>query len=516
MANGKVVQVIGTVVDIEFPPDELPALFNAIEITTSGTKLVLEVQGHIGNNWVRCLALSPTEGLERGLEAVDTGAALTVPVGKASLGRLFNVLGEPMDNLGPVKASEHHPIHRPPPSLEEQETTTEILETGLKVIDLIAPFVKGGKVGAYGGAGVGKTVIIMELIRNIATEHGGFSVFAGIGERSREGNDLWNEMKESGVIDKTVMVFGQMNEPPGVRLRVGLTGLTMAEYFRDAEGQDVLLFIDNIYRYTLAGMEVSALLGRMPSAVGYQPTLATEVGDLEERITSTKQGSITSFQAIYVPADDYTDPGVATTFGHLDAVIALERSIAEQGLYPAVDPLTSTSRILDPNIIGEEHYQVAREVQRVLQRYKDLQDIIAILGIEELSEEDKLTVARARRIQRFLSQPMFVTEVFTDRKGKYVPTKETVRGFKEILEGKYDDLPEQAFYMAGTIDDVIEAAEKLTVEGEGTKEVGKPAVKEEEIEEARKPEAETQQATEEKKPVVDGHKSKETKKPGKE
>ncbi len=393
-------------------------------------------------------------------EAIDTGAALAVPVGKATLGRLFNVLGEPIDNLGPVEATERWPIHRPPPSLEEQETTTEMLETGLKVIDLITPFIKGGKVGAYGGAGVGKTVIIMELIRNIATEHGGFSVFAGIGERSREGNDLWNEMKASGVIDKTVMVFGQMNEPPGVRLRVGLTGLTMAEYFRDAEGQDVLLFIDNIYRYTLAGMEVSALLGRMPSAVGYQPTLATEIGDLEERITSTKRGSITSFQAIYVPADDYTDPGVATTFGHLDAIIALERSIAEQGLYPAVDPLASTSRILDPNIIGKEHYQVAREVQRVLQRYKDLQDIIAILGIEELSEEDKLAVTRARKIQRFLSQPMFVTEAFTGRKGKYVPIEETVRGFKEILEGKHDALPEQAFYMVGTIDEVVKESKR--------------------------------------------------------
>jgi F-type H+-transporting ATPase subunit beta len=461
MAKGKVAQVIGTVVDVEFPPDELPALYNAIEIATDGGKIVLEAQEHVGNNWVRCLALSPTDGLERGVEAVDTGAALTVPVGKATLGRLFNVMGEPLDELGAVKAKERWPIHRPPPSLEEQETTTEMLETGLKVIDLITPFTKGGKVGAYGGAGVGKTVIIMELIRNIATEHGGFSVFAGIGERSREGNDLWNEMKASGVIDKTVMVFGQMNEPPGVRLRVGLSGLTMAEYFRDQEGQDVLLFIDNIYRYTLAGMEVSALLGRMPSAVGYQPTLATEVGELEERITSTKRGSITSFQAIYVPADDYTDPGVATTFGHLDAVIALERSIAEQGLYPAVDPLTSTSRILDPTVVGEEHYSVARGVQRVLQRYKDLQDIIAILGIEELSEEDKLTVARARRIQRFLSQPMFVTEVFTGRPGKYVSVEETVRGFKEILEGAHDGLPEQAFYMVGNIDEAVEAAKGL-------------------------------------------------------
>ena len=464
MAKGKVTQVMGTVVDIEFPPDELPALFNAIEIHNAGSNIILETQEHIGNNWVRCLALSPTDGLERGAEAIDTGVAISVPVGKATLGRLFNVLGEPLDNLGPVKTKEHWPIHRPPPSLEEQNPTTEMLETGLKVIDLITPFTKGGKVGAYGGAGVGKTVIIQELIRNIATEHGGFSVFTGIGERSREGNDLWNEMKASGVIDKTVMVFGQMNEPPGVRLRIGLTGLTMAEYFRDTEGQDVLLFIDNIYRYTLAGMEVSALLGRMPSAVGYQPTLATEVGELEERITSTKRGSITSFQAIYVPADDYTDPGVATTFGHLDAVIALERSIAEQGLYPAVDPLASTSRILDPNIIGEEHYQVAREVQQVLQRYKDLQDIIAILGIEELSEEDKLTVARARRIQRFLSQPMFVTEVFTGRKGKYVPIKDTVSGFKELLEGKYDTLPEQAFYMVGTIDEAVEEAKRLGVE----------------------------------------------------
>jgi F-type H+-transporting ATPase subunit beta len=464
MAKGKVAQVIGTVVDIEFPPDELPALFNAIEIPVDKSKIVLEAQEHVGNNWVRCLALSPTDGLGRGMEAIDTGKALAVPVGKATLGRLFNIMGEPLDELGPVKAKERWPVHRPPPSLEEQETTTQMLETGLKVIDLITPFTKGGKVGAYGGAGVGKTVIIMELIRNIATEHGGFSVFAGIGERSREGNDLWNEMKASGVISKTVMVFGQMNEPPGVRLRVGLTGLTMAEYFRDVEGQDVLLFIDNIYRYTLAGMEVSALLGRMPSAVGYQPTLATEVGELEERITSTKKGSITSFQAIYVPADDYTDPGVATTFGHLDAVVALERSIAEQGLYPAVDPLTSTSRILDPSVVGEEHYSVARGVQRVLQRYKDLQDIIAILGIEELSEEDKLTVARARRIQRFLSQPMFVTEVFTGRKGRYVPVEETVRGFKEILEGKHDDLPEQAFYMVGTIEEVVEAAKSLGAE----------------------------------------------------
>ena len=461
MAKGKVAQVIGTVVDIEFPPDELPAFHNAIEIPINEEKIVLEAQQHVGNNWVRCLALSPTDGLERGAEAIDTGAPVTVPVGRATLGRLFNIMGEPLDNLGPVEAEERWPIHRPPPSFQEQETSTQMLETGLKVIDLITPFTKGGKVGAFGGAGVGKTIIIMELIHDIATVHGGFSVFAGIGERSREGNDLWYEMKASGVIDKTVLVFGQMNEPPGVRVRVGLTGLTMAEYFRDIEGQDVLLFIDNIYRYIMAGTEVSALLGRMPSAVGYQPTLATEMGDLQERITSTKRGSITSFQAIYVPADDYTDPGVATVFGHLDAVIALERSIAEQGLYPAVDPLASTSRILDPRVVGEEHYDVARGVQKVLQRYKDLQDIIAILGIEELSDEDKLTVARARKIQRFLSQPMFVAEAFTGRSGRYVPVKETVRGFKEILDGQHDALPEQAFYMVGTIDEVVERGKEL-------------------------------------------------------
>ncbi len=461
MATGKVVQVIGTVVDVQFPPNQLPALFNAIEINTGENKMVLEVQEHVGNNWVRCLSFSPTEGLQRGIEAVDTGAPLRVPVGRKTLGRLFDVMGNPLDSMGDVGAEERWGIHRTPPTIEEQATKTEVLETGLKVIDLVAPFTKGGKVGAYGGAGVGKTVIIQELIRNIATEHGGFSVFAGIGERSREGNDLWVEMKESGVIEKTTLVFGQMNEPPAVRLRIGLTGLTMAEYFRDVEGQDVLLFIDNIYRYTLAGMEVSALLGRMPSAVGYQPTLATEVGELEERITSTKKGSITSFQAVYVPADDYTDPGVATTFGHLDAVIALERSIAEQGLYPAVDPLASTSRILTAEIVGAEHHTVAREVQRVLQRYKDLQDVIAILGIEELSDEDKLTVARARRIQRFLSQPMFVSEVFTGRPGVYVPVAETVRGFKEILEGKHDTLPEQAFFMAGTIDDVVQRAKAM-------------------------------------------------------
>ncbi|MBN2240482.1 MAG: F0F1 ATP synthase subunit beta [Dehalococcoidales bacterium] len=464
MATGKVVQVIGTVVDVEFPPDKLPQIYNSLEIESEESKLVLEVQEHIGNDQVRCLSLSPTEGLQRGREVIDTGAPIMVPVGNNTLGRLFNVLGSPLDNAGDVKADELWPIHRTPPTIEEQDTSTEILETGLKVIDLIAPFTKGGKVGAYGGAGVGKTVVIQELIRNIATEHGGFSVFAGIGERSREGNDLWHEMMDSGVIDKTVLVFGQMNEPPAVRLRIGLTGLTMAEYFRDVEGQDVLLFIDNIYRYTMAGMEVSALLGRMPSAVGYQPTLATEVGELEERITSTRKGSITSFQAIYVPADDYTDPGVATTFGHLDGVVALDRSIMEQGLYPAVDPLTSTSRILDPNIVGEEHHRVAREVQRVLQRYKDLQDVIAILGIEELSDEDKINVARARKIQRFLSQPMFVAEVFTGQPGTYVPISETVRGFGEILEGRYDELPEQAFYMVGTIDEAVEKSRMLVGE----------------------------------------------------
>ena len=461
MAVGKVVQVIGTVVDIEFPPEGLPALYNGIEIMNNGSKVVLEVQQHMGNNWVRCLSFTPTEGLKRGMDALDQGHSVSVPVGRATLGRLFNVFGEALDNLGPVNSEEKWPIHRTPPSFQEQETTTQMLETGLKVIDLITPFCKGGKVGAYGGAGVGKTVIIQELIRNIATEHGGFSVFAGVGERSREGNDLWNEMKASGVIDKTVMVFGQMNEPPGVRLRVALTGLTMAEYFRDREGQDVLLFIDNIYRYTLAGMEVSALLGRMPSAVGYQPTLATEMGELEERITTTKKGSITSFQAIYVPADDYTDPGIVTTYGHLDAIIALERYIAEMGIYPAVDPLSSNSRILDPKVVGEEHYSVARGIQKVLQRYRDLQDIIAILGIDELSEDDKLIVGRARRIQRFLSQPMFVAEAFTGLQGRYVPIKETVRGFKEILDGKHDALPEQSFFMVGTIDEAVEKAKKL-------------------------------------------------------
>lgn len=461
MANGKVVQVIGTVVDVEFPPDKLPALNNAVEIAHAGGKIVLEVQSHIGNNWARCLSLSSTDGLARGVEAVDTGAPISVPVGRGTAGRLFNVFGDPLDNLGPVKSDTRWPIHRSPPPLEEQETTTQMLETGLKVLDLITPFTRGGKVGAYGGAGVGKTVIIQELIRNIATEHGGFSVFAGVGERSREGNDLWREMKASGVIEKTVLVFGQMNEPPGVRARVAQTGLTMAEYLRDTEGQDVLLFIDNIYRFVLANMEISALLGRMPSAVGYQPTLSTDVGELEERITTTKKGAVTSFQAIYVPADDYTDPGIVATMGHLDAVVALERSIVEMGIYPAVDPLASTSRILDPLIVGQEHYEVARGVQRVLQRYKDLQDIIAILGIEDLSDEDKTTVGRARRIQRFLSQPMFVAEAFTGLPGKYVPIKETVRGFKEILEGKHDQLPEAAFLNVGTIEEAVEKARKL-------------------------------------------------------
>lgn len=461
MANGRIAQVTGTVVDCEFPADSLPELFNAVTIDNAGEQVTLEVQQHVGNNWVRCLSFAPTDGLQRGMEAVDTGQPISVPVGPATLGRLFDVQGTALDNLGPVEAQEKWPIHRTPPALAEQETSAQMLETGIKVIDLVTPFARGGKLGAYGGAGVGKTVVILELIRNIASEHGGYSVFAGVGERSREGNDLWNEMKESGVIDKTMMVFGQMNEPPGCRLRIALTGLTMAEYFRDMEGQDVLMFIDNIYRYILAGMEVSGLLGRMPSAVGYQPTLSTEMGDLEERITTTKKGSITSFQAIYVPADDYTDPGIVTTFGHLDGVISLERAIAEKGIYPAVDPLTSTSRILDPQVVGQEHYDTARGVQRVLQRYKELQDIIAILGLEELSEEDKATVSRARKIERFLSQPFFVAEQFTGRAGKYVSTADTVRSFKEILEGKHDDLPEQAFYMKGSIDEVVEAAAEM-------------------------------------------------------
>ena len=461
MATGKVTQVIGTVVDAEFPSEEMPAIYSALETQIADEKLVLEVEQHVGNNWVRCLALGPTEGLARGVEVNDTGQPISVPVGEATLGRLFNCLGQTLDNLEEIEAEELWPIHRPPPTFEEQATGIEVLETGLKVMDLITPFTKGGKVGAYGGAGVGKTVIIQELIRNIGAEHQGVSVFAGVGERSREGNDLWHEMQESGVLKNTVLVFGQMNEPPGVRARVGLTGLTMAEYFKERRNQDVLLFIDNIYRYILAGMEVSALLGRMPSAVGYQPTLATEMGDLEERITSSKDGSITSFQAIYVPADDYTDPGIVTTFGHLDAVVALERAIAEQGLYPAVDPLSSSSRILEPAVVGQEHYDVARGVQQVLQRYRDLQDIIAILGIEELSDEDRQTVTRARKVQRFLSQPMFVAEAFTGQEGRYVPVKETVRGFKEILEGTHDELPEQAFYMVGGIEEVVEQAARL-------------------------------------------------------
>ena len=443
----------------------MPAIYNALETQIDGRRLVLEVEQHIGNNWVRCLAMGPTEGLARGVEVDDTGGAIVVPVGDQTLGRLFNCLGETLDDLEEVEAEESWPIHRHPPAFDEQATTVEFLETGLKVMDLVTPFTKGGKVGAYGGAGVGKTIIIQELIRNIGAVHKGFSVFAGVGERSREGNDLWREMKDSGVLNSTVLVFGQMNEPPGIRARVGLTGLTMAEYFKEVRHQDVLLFIDNIYRYILAGMEVSALLGRMPSAVGYQPTLSTEMGELEERITSSRDGSITSFQAIYVPADDYTDPGIVTTFGHLDAVVALERSISEQGLYPAVDPLASTSRILEPSVVGQEHYDVARGVQQVLQRYRDLQDIIAILGIEELSDEDRQTVGRARKIQRFLSQPMFVAEVYTGQEGRYVPISDTVRGFKEILEGKHDELPEQAFYMVGPIEEAVEKAEGMQAEG---------------------------------------------------
>ena len=461
MATGKVTQVIGTVVDVEFPSEDMPSIYNALETSIAGERLVLEVEQHIGNNWVRCLALGATEGLVRGVDAVDTGNPVSVPVGDPTLGRLFNALGETLDDLEEVESGDNWPIHRKPPTFEDQATQVEILETGIKVMDLITPFTKGGKVGAYGGAGVGKTVIIQELIRNISEEHEGVSVFAGVGERSREGNDLWREMQESGVLANTVLVFGQMNEPPGIRARVGLTGLTMAEYFKEERGQDVLLFVDNIYRYILAGMEVSALLGRMPSAVGYQPTLGTEMGDLEERITSSLNGSITSFQAIYVPADDYTDPGIVTTFGHLDAVVALERALAAQGLYPAVDPLTSFSRILEPAVVGQEHYDVARGVQQVLQRYADLQDIIAILGIEELSDEDRQIVARARKIQRFLTQPFFVAEVFTGAPGRFVPIRETVRGFREILDGQHDELPEQAFYMVGTIDEAVERAEQM-------------------------------------------------------
>ncbi len=461
-ATGRVIRITGPVVDIEFPAGALPSIYNAVEILRDGqVPLVCEVQQHLGNNWVRAVAMTTTDGLARGTAVADTGAPISVPVGGVTLGRVFDVLGHPIDGKGPVDQTHVLPIHRKPPSFEDQTTEIEVFETGLKVIDLVCPFRKGGKVGIFGGAGVGKTVIIQELINNVAKEHAGVSVFAGVGERSREGNDLIREMTESGVIKSTAFVFGQMNEPPGARQRVGLTGLTMAEYFRDVEGRDVLLFIDNIFRFTQAGSEVSALLGRMPSAVGYQPNLATEMAALQERITSTKKGSITSLQAVYVPADDYTDPAPATTFAHLDSTIRLERSIAELGIYPAVDPLTSTSRVLDPLVVGTEHYDVAQEVKRVLQRFRDLQDIIAILGIDELSEEDKATVARARRLQRFMSQPFHVAEVFTGRPGLYVPIRDTVASFKEILEGKTDTLPEQAFFLAGTLDDVRENAAKL-------------------------------------------------------
>ena len=461
---GTIVQAIGPVLDIRFPNDAKQQLLNAIEIEHDGKKLVAEVAQHIGDDVVRCIAMSSTDGLQRGVPATDTGSPITVPVGEACLGRIFNLLGEPVDNGPAPEAEERWPIHRPAPSYEEQESTTEILETGIKVVDLICPYAKGGKIGLFGGAGVGKTVLIMELINNVAKEHGGISVFTGVGERTREGNDLYNEMTESGVLNKTALVYGQMNEPPGARMRVALSGLTMAEYFRDQKHQDVLLFIDNIFRFTQAGSEVSALLGRMPSAVGYQPTLATEMGALQERITSTKQGSITSVQAVYVPADDLTDPAPATTYAHLDATTVLDRGIASLGIYPAVDPLESTSRILAPEIVGKEHYEVARDVQRILQRYKDLQDIIAIMGMDELSEEDKLTVSRARKVQRFLSQPFSVAEQFTGMQGKYVPIAETIRGFREIIDGKHDDIPESAFLYAGTIDEVVAKA------GEGAKE----------------------------------------------
>ena len=457
---GTVITVIGAVLDIRFPSGELPKLLNAIEIETGDSKIVAEVEQHIGDDVVRCVAMSSTDGLVRGAQAYDTGSPIKVPVGDKTLGRIFNLLGEAIDNEPQPEIEERWPIHRPAPSFEDQESTTEILETGIKVVDLIAPYAKGGKIGLFGGAGVGKTVLIMELINNIAKEHGGISVFSGVGERTREGNDLYNEMKESGVINKTALVYGQMNEPPGARMRVALSGLTMAEYFRDQMGQDVLLFIDNLVRFTQAGSEVSALLGRMPSAVGYQPTLATEMGALQERITSTKKGSITSVQAVYVPADDLTDPAPATTFAHLDATTVLSRSIASLGIYPAVDPLESNSTILSPAVVGQEHYEVARAVQSILQRYKELQDIIAILGMDELSEEDKLTVSRARKIQRFLSQPFAVAEQFTGMQGKYVPIKETIRGFKEIIEGKHDDLPESAFLFVGTIEEAIEKAKK--------------------------------------------------------
>ena len=461
---GKVIQIIGPVLDIRFENGHLPNLLNAIEIEFDGKKLVCEVASQIGDDVVRCIAMSSTDGMPRGIDAVDTGSGITVPVGKETLGRIFNILGEAVDEQPDPESAERWCIHRDPPPYSEQEGTTEILETGIKVVDLIAPYAKGGKIGLFGGAGVGKTVLIMELINNVAKQHGGLSVFTGVGERTREGNDLYNEMKESGVISKTALVYGQMNEPPGARMRVALSGLTMAEYFRDKEGQDVLLFIDNIYRFTQAGSEVSALLGRMPSAVGYQPTLATEMGALQERITSTKKGSITSVQAVYVPADDLTDPAPATTFAHLDATTVLSRGIASLGIYPAVDPLDSTSRILAPDVVGIEHYEVAREVQRMLQRYKELQDIIAIMGMEELSEEDKLTVNRARKIQRFLSQPFTVAEQFTGMEGRYVPIKETIRGFREILDGKHDDLPESAFLFVGTIDEAVQKAKRLKEE----------------------------------------------------
>ena len=457
----KVVQIVGAVVDIRFEKDSLPDLLNAIEIDNKGEKLVVEVAQHIGDDIVRCIAMGSTDGLVRGIDAVDTGKAISVPVGKETLSRMFNLLGEPVDNLPAPETKERWEIHREPPTYEEQSASNEILETGIKVIDLIAPYLKGGKIGLFGGAGVGKTVLIQELINNVANQHGGISVFTGVGERTREGNDLYYEMKESGVIDKTVLVYGQMNEPPGARMRVALSGLTMAEYFRDVEHQDVLLFIDNIFRFTQAGSEVSALLGRMPSAVGYQPTLATEMGQLQERITSTTKGSITSVQAVYVPADDLTDPAPATTFAHLDATTVLSRSISSLGIYPAVDPLESNSRILSPEIVGNEHYQVARQVQSILQRYVELQDIIAIMGMDELSDEDKLTVSRARKIQRFLSQPFSVAEQFTGMKGKYVPIKETIRGFKEIIEGKHDDLPESAFLFVGTIDEAVEKGRQI-------------------------------------------------------
>ncbi len=470
MNVGHVVQVIGVVVDVRFPPGQVPDIYNALKIKSEkedifGRKidLTLEVAQHLGNNTVRAVAMSSTDGLVRGMEVVDTGAPISTPVGRPTLGRLVDVLGEPIDGKGPIVSDMHYPIHRPAPALVDQSTKTEQLETGIKVIDLLVPFVKGGKIGMFGGAGVGKTVIVMELINNIAKEHGGISVFAGVGERTREGNDLLREMTEAGVLDKMTMVFGQMNEPPGARLRVALTGLCLAEYFRDEEGADTLLFIDNIFRFTQAGSEVSALLGRMPSAVGYQPTLATEMGQMQERITSTQKGSITSVQAVYVPADDLTDPAPATTFAHLDGTVVLSRQIAELGIYPAVDPLDSTSRILDPLVVGNEHYSTARGVQKILQRYKELQDIIAILGMEELSDEDKLIVARARRLQRFLSQPFTVAEAFTGMAGKYVPLKETIRGFQEIVEGKHDDLPEDAFYIVGTIDEAVEKAKKLGV-----------------------------------------------------